>query len=85
MTMVYDDYISSMILVDLWFWSMMVVFDLTSCDIFIYVNLVKYPSLTCCDKKMTWLQMYLIEELPMRYDVNLFQFILNLMEVMCLE
>ena len=26
--------------------------------------------------------MYLIDELPMRYDVNLFQFILNLMEVM---
>jgi len=25
---------------------------------------------------------YLIDELPMRYDVNLFQFILNLMEVM---
>lgn len=28
--------------------------------------------------------MYLIDKLPMRYDVNLFQFILNLMEVMCL-
>jgi len=27
---------------------------------------------------------YLIDELPMRYDMNLFQFILNLMEVMCL-
>lgn len=29
--------------------------------------------------------MYLIDELPMRYDVNLCQFILNLMEFMCLE
>ena len=28
--------------------------------------------------------MYLIDELPMRYDVNLFQFIANIMEVMCL-
>ena len=27
--------------------------------------------------------MYLIDEPPMRYDLNLFQFILNLMEIMC--
>ena len=28
--------------------------------------------------------MYLIDELPMRYDVNLFQIVLNLMEIMYL-
>ena len=28
--------------------------------------------------------MYLIKELPIRYDLNLFEFILNLMEVICL-
>ncbi len=30
------------------------------------------------------LQMYLIHKLSMRYDVNLFKFILNLIEVVCL-
>jgi len=48
-----------------------------------HVDLVKYASLICCDRKRTRLQMYVIGELQMRYDVNLFQFILNLMEVMC--
>ena len=30
------------------------------------------------------MQVYLIDDLPMRYDMNSFQFILNLMEIMCL-
>ncbi len=49
-----------------------------------YLYLVKYASLTCCYWKRKRLQMYLIDKLPMQYNVNLFQFILNLMEVMCL-
>ena len=32
---------------------------------------------------MKKLQVYLIDELSMRYDVNLFQFILNLLAFMC--
>ena len=51
---------------------------------FIDDGLVKDVSLTYYDKKQIGLQMYLIDKLPMRYDVSLFQFILNLMEVMCL-
>jgi len=65
-------------------WSMMVVFNLKLCDMFIYVDLVKYASLNYCDRKWTWLQMYLIDKLLVRYGMNLFQFISNLMEVMCL-
>ena len=51
----------------------------------IHDDLVKDASLTCYDKERTRWQLYLIDELPMRYDVNLCQFILNLMEFMCLE
>jgi len=50
---------------------------------FIHVDFVKYANLTC-ERKRTKLQMYLIDELQMRYDLKLFQIILNLMEVMCL-
>ena len=46
--------------------------------------LVKDAILTCCDTKRRELQVYLLDELPMRYDFNLFQFILNLMEILCL-
>lgn len=66
--------------VDLWW----LCFALTWWDSFIHVDLVKDASLTCCDRKRTRLKVYLINELPMRYDLKLFQFILNLMEVMCL-
>ena len=59
-------------------------YELTRCDIFMHDDFIKDASLTCCDRKRTRLKMYLIGELPMRYDVNLFQFILNLMEVMFL-
>ena len=41
-------------------------------------------SLSCYNMKWKYLKMYLIDEPLMRYDVNLFQFILNLMEIMCL-
>jgi len=59
-------------------------FEITLCDMFIHADLVKFGSLTCCDRKQIGFQVYLIDELAMRYDVNLFQFILNLMEGMCL-
>lgn len=52
---------------------------------FIYDDLIKDASLTCHDRKQTGLQVYLIDELPMRYDLKLFQFTLNLMKIMCLE
>lgn len=52
--------------------------------IFIYGDLVKNAGLTCCERKKMRLQMYLIHKLSMRYDVNLFKFILNLIEVVCL-
>jgi len=51
---------------------------------FIHDDLVKYASLTYCDMKQTKLQVYLIDRPLMRYVLKLFQFILNLMEVMCL-
>jgi len=62
----------------------MMVESLTGCDMFIHDDLVKDVSLTCCDKKQTELQVYLIDGPPMRYDLKLFQFIFNLMEIMCL-
>jgi len=51
---------------------------------FIHDDSVKDVSLTYWDEKQIRLQVYLIDELPMMYDVNLFQFILNLMELICL-
>ena len=51
---------------------------------FIHDDLVKDASLTCYDRMHLGLQVYLIDGLPMRYDLNLFKFILNLMEIMCL-
>lgn len=51
---------------------------------FIHDDFLKDASLTCYDRKQKKLQVYLIEELPMRYDLNLFEFILKLMEIMCL-
>jgi len=65
---------------DLWW----LCFEINWCDIFICVDLVKDVSLNSCDRKWRGLKMYLISDLPMRYDVNLFQFIMNLMEVMFL-
>jgi len=52
---------------------------------FIHDDLVKDVSLACCESNRIGLQMFLIDEIPMRYDLILFQFILNLMEIMCLE
>ncbi len=52
---------------------------------FIQDYLVKDASLTCCDRKRIELQVHLIDGPPMKYDLKLFQFILNLMEIMCLE
>ena len=51
---------------------------------FIHDDLVKDVSLTCCDRKKTELQVYHIDKLLMMYDLKLFKFVLNLMEVMCL-
>jgi len=51
---------------------------------FIIDDLVKNYILTSCDKKRTKLQMYLVDRPPMSYDLKLFQFILNLIEIMCL-
>jgi len=51
---------------------------------FIHDDFVKDASLTGCDRKRTKLQLYLGYDPLVRHDVNLFQFILNLMEVMCL-
>jgi len=51
---------------------------------FILDDLVKDASLTSCDRKRTKLQLYLVDRPPMRYDLNLPQFISNLMESMCL-
>ena len=47
-------------------------FELTWCGIFIHVDLVKDASLNSCERKRTRFQVYLIHELPMRYDVNSF-------------
>lgn len=63
---------------DLW----LLCFELTRGNIIIHDGLVKDASFTCCDRKQTRLQVYLIDELPMRYDADLFQFILKLMEIM---
>ena len=52
---------------------------------FIHDDLVKDASLTCYDRKQIKFQVYLVDRPPMRYDLKLFQFILNLMEIMCLE
>ena len=51
---------------------------------FIHDDLVKDASLTCHGRKQTELQVHLVDGPPMRYDVNLFKFILNLIAVMCL-
>jgi len=51
---------------------------------FIHNDLVKYANLTCSNKKQIELQVYVIDGPPMRYDLKLFQIILNLMEMMCL-
>jgi len=51
---------------------------------FIHDDLVKDASLNCCDKKRTKLQVYLVNRPSMRYDLKLFNFNLNLMEIMCL-
>ena len=40
---------------------------------FIHDDLLKDVSLTCCDRKRIGLQVYLIDELPMRYGLWLFQ------------
>ena len=50
---------------------------------FIHDDLVQDDSLTCCERKQTELQVYLIDGPPMRYDLKLFHFILDLMEIMC--
>lgn len=51
---------------------------------FIHNDLIKDASLSCGDRKQTVLQVYLFDKLPMIYDLKLFKFILNLMEVRCL-
>ena len=70
----------------LWFLSMMVEF---------WANRIWYvytwcfdqrASLTCCDRKQIELQVYLIDEPLMRYDLNLLQFIYKgLLDIMCYD
>lgn len=69
---------------DLWYWFMMV--ELWPNQMwYVYTRWFSWRlGLTTCDRKWTDLQVYLIDEAPMRYDLNLVQFILNLMVVICL-
>ena len=83
MIMVYDDYMWSMIMVyDGYMWFMMVVLWPKQMWYVYPWCLDQTVSLNSCGRKRKKLQVCLINELPMRYDLNLFQFILDLMEVM---
>jgi len=67
MIIVYDDYMWSMILVYdgyMWFYDFYLwwlCLEIIWCDMFIHDDSVKDASLTCCERKRTELQVYLID------------------------